>query len=130
MLLVIFSLVGCELYEWATGSVNEAVSSQGIDALEGARDVVKAAESSPGKRRVLRIIRKLKSEIDAGERSGFNGNVFAAAVERVAKDGIISSTEAGIVEDAYQKFLDGDISRGKFKIKMKAKAADDALPDN
>jgi len=113
MLLVFLSLTGCELYEWVTGTVTETVADQGIDALDNARDLVSKAESSPGKRRVMRVIRRLKREIDSGERSGLNGNLFAAAVEEVAKDGTISSTEAGIVEDAFAKLLDGDVGRGR-----------------
>lgn len=121
--MVLLSLLGCDAYEWLTGTVTETVATQGIEALDNAREQVKAAESSPGKRRVMRVIRKLKSEIDAGEHSGFNGNLFAAAVEEVAKDGVISNTEAGVVEDAYQRILDGDLSRRR-KAKRKAEDAE------
>jgi len=113
MLLLFVSLNGCGLYEWVTGTVEQSVANQGIEALDGARELVRQAEESPGRRRVLRVIRRLESEIDAGERSGLNGNLFAAAVDKVANDGTITSTEAGMVEDAFAKLLGGEIGRGK-----------------
>lgn len=113
MLLVVGSLVGCGLFEEATTALDEKVADQGIEALRDARETVRQAEASPGKRRVLRVMRKLIAEIDSGQRSGFNGNLFAAAVTRAANDGAISSVEAGVVEDAYMRLLGGEVRAGR-----------------
>ncbi|MEO0606532.1 MAG: hypothetical protein AAF211_34210 [Myxococcota bacterium] len=130
MLPLLFTLFGCqEAIDWITGKVDDTVDSQGIEALEKAKALVEEAESSPGKRRVMRLIRRLRSEIDKDKTSGLNGNVIAAAVQRVARDGTISSTEAGLVEDAYQQFLDGKVGRGGRRGKRKGDAsADDDKP--
>ncbi len=105
-MLFLVTLLGCELIESITGEVDDRADTQAIEALESARDLVREAENSPGKRRVLRVIRQLKSEIDKDETWALSGNVFAAAVEKVADDGAITSTEAGVVEDAFQRIVE------------------------
>lgn len=128
MLLVVM-LLGCEVVEWITGSVDESVDSSGLEALEEAKSLVQDAESSAGKRRVLRVIRRLSSEIRRDETIGLGGNLVAAAVSRVARDGEISNTEAGLVEDAYQRFLDGKIGRGRKGRRGADKEGSDAEED-
>lgn len=106
MNLFVLGLLGCWLVDSVENKVTDAVDQQGLEALDGAKTVVQAAEASPGKRRVLRLISRLERDIESGERTGLNGNVVAELVKRIANDGTISGIEAGAVEDAYRAIVD------------------------
>lgn len=104
-MFLMLTTLGCGLVDWFTDKVDETVDQQGIDALESAIAVVKEAEASPARKRVLKIMRRLRRDIDADEKGGINGNVVAAIVKKVASDGSITGIEAGAVEDAYNALV-------------------------
>ena len=126
MTLLLVSVVGCSWFESLEEDLTTRVADQGIAALDDARTVVKAAGDSPGKRRVLKMLRRLESDIKSGKRTGLNGNVVAEIVKRVANDGTISGIEAGAVEDAYRAIIDDDLKKRK---RGKRKSGDDQPPE-
>lgn len=96
-------LLGCSYIEDFSAKVEDG----GVDALESARSTVRQAEASPAKRRVLKIVRQLRSDINRGKEFGLKGNGLALLVQRAAEDGEITGIEAGAIEDAYHA-LAGD----------------------